>query len=80
MEYLFAVLVPAIAVAVVIIVARSVAAHDFKCRHCGNIFKIKWTRVLITEHADKEYRLTCPHCAKRDFCTEQPIQKENPKE
>ena len=80
MEYIFAALVPVIAAAVIILIAMYVAAHSFRCRHCGRTFRIKWTRVLITEHSDNEYMLTCPHCGERDFCTEQSVKKENPKE
>ena len=75
MEYLFALLIPALAVAVVIILACRIASHDFRCKHCKSTFRIKWTRVLRTVHSGDEYMLICPHCGVRDFCTEEPKDK-----
>lgn len=71
MEYLFAVLIPVVAVAVVVILAKRVASHAFKCRHCSKTFSIKWYKVIVTEHSDNEYMLECPYCKAKDWCTEQ---------
>ena len=73
MEYLFAVLIPAVAVVIVVVVAKCIASHTFKCKHCSKEFKIKWSKVLVTEHSGNEYMLVCPNCKTKDWCTEQPI-------
>lgn len=71
MEYIIAVLIPIVAVATVVILAKRIAAHPFKCKHCARTFSIKWSRVIVTEHSGNEYMLVCPHCNTRDWCTEQ---------
>lgn len=73
MEYLFAVLIPIIAVAIVVVLAKRIASHTFKCKHCSSEFSIKWSKVIVAEHSDNEYMLVCPHCKTKDWCTEQPI-------
>ena len=45
MEYLFAVLIPIVAVAIIVIIAKRIASHTFKCKHCSNEFNIKWSKV-----------------------------------
>ena len=72
MEYLFAVLIPIVAVAIVVILAKRIASHSFKCKHCSKEFNIKWSKVVITEHSGNEYLLVCPYCKTKDWCTEQP--------
>ena len=47
MEYVLTALVPILAVAVIAVVAWRIAAHDFRCAHCGGEFRIKWWRVLM---------------------------------
>ncbi len=71
MEWLFAVLIPIAAIAVIVIVAKSIALHSFRCKHCSKEFKIEWPRVIITEHSGNEYRLVCPYCQKKDWCSAQ---------
>ena len=73
MEYLFAVLIPVVAVVIVVVVAKRIASHTFKCTHFSKEFKIKWSKVLVTEHSGNEYMLLCPYCNTKDWCTEQPI-------
>ena len=70
MELLCTLLIPIFAVTMVVVVSRSVASHSFRCDHCHKEFHIKWTRVLFTEHSEKDYRLTCPHCNTKDWCRE----------
>ena len=71
MENLFTVLIPIAAVVIIVAVAMRIATHTFKCKRCGKEFKIGWTRVIVTEHSDNEYMLTCPHCTTKGRCTEQ---------
>ena len=75
MEYLVTLLIPAIAVTVVVILAKRIASHTFKCKHCTKEFHIKWSKVIVTEHFDNEYMLVCPHCKTKDWCAEQTIKK-----
>ena len=72
MEYLAAILIPVIAVGVVVICAKRIASHSFRCKHCNQSFTIPWTKVLVTEHSENAYRLTCPHCSTKDWCTQEP--------
>ena len=71
MEYLFTALIPFAAFAIVVILANMIASHTFKCKHCSNEFGIKWSKVIVTEHSENEYMLTCPHCKIKDWCAEQ---------
>ena len=71
MEYLFSALVPALAVAIVVIVAKRIASHVFRCRHCSNEFYITWSKVAFTEHSGNEYMLKCPYCKAKDWCVQQ---------
>lgn len=71
MEYLFIVAIPIVALAIVVILAKRIASHTFKCKHCSREFSIKWSQVVITEHSGSEYKLLCPFCKVRDWCTEQ---------
>lgn len=73
MEYLLIFLIPTVAAAIIVILAKRIAAHSFKCKHCSKMFHIKWTKVIVTEHSENEYKLLCPHCKTKDWCTEQPI-------
>lgn len=75
MDFLFIALVFILAAAVVVPVAKNIASHKFKCRHCSKEFYINWPKALITEHSDSEYRLVCPFCKTKDWCTEQPKNK-----
>jgi len=74
MEYFVIALILMVAAAIVVLLAKRVASHAFRCRHCSKAFRIKWPRVLVTEHSGKEYRLVCPYCNTRDWCTEQKTQ------
>ena len=71
MEFLLVLVPLIIAISVVINIAKQIASHPFRCKHCSREFRIKWTRVPITEHSEKDYLLTCPHCGRKDWCTEQ---------
>ena len=71
MEYLFTLLIPIVSVTIVVILAKHIASHTFKCKHCAQEFHIKWSKVIVTKHSDNEYMLTCPHCKTKDWCTEQ---------
>ena len=73
MEYLFLSLIAVAAAAIaVILAAKSIASHTFKCKHCSGEFGIKWYKVIVTEHSDDEYMLVCPHCQTKGWCTQQP--------
>lgn len=72
MEHLFIVLVPIVGVAIIVIFAKRIASHTFKCKHCSKAFTIKWSKVIVTEHSDNEYMLICPYCKTKGWCTEQP--------
>ena len=75
MDFLF-IAVPFIIVIIVItIVAKRIASHNFKCKHCNKEFCINWYKVIFTEHSSDEYRLVCPFCNTKDWCTEQPKHK-----
>ena len=71
MEYLLVVLIPIVAVAIIVIIAKRIAAHTFKCKHCSKEFSIKWLKAVVTEHSGNEYVLECPYCKTKDWCTEQ---------
>ena len=71
MELLFTVLIPLVAVASVIGISSRIASHSFRCKHCSQDFRIKWTRVLFTQHSGNEYLLACPHCKAGDWCRKQ---------
>jgi len=60
------------AVVVVVIIAKKTASHKFKCRHCSEEFRIEWSKVILTEHSGGEYKLVCPFCKVKDWCTEHP--------
>lgn len=70
MDFLFIALVVIIVAVIVVLIAKKIASHKFKCKHCSKEFNIKWYRVIITEHSDNEYRLVCPFCKIKDWCTE----------
>ena len=72
MKYLLTALILIAAAAIIVILARRVASHTFKCKHCSKEFNIKWLKVVVTEHFDNEYMLVCPYCKTKDWCTEQP--------
>ena len=49
MEYLFTLLIPIVAVTIVVILAKHIASHTFKCKHCSKEFHIKWSKVIVTK-------------------------------
>lgn len=71
MEFLYIVIPFAVAAVVISVAAKRIASHSFKCKHCNTEFRIKWPRVIITEHSSDEYKLVCPFCNTKDWCTEQ---------
>lgn len=71
MEYLQSALIPAVAVAIIVILAKRVASHAFKCKNCSEVFHIRWFQVIVTEHSGNDYKLLCPHCKTKGWCTEQ---------
>ena len=71
MECLFTILVPILAGAMVVILAKRMASHSFTCKHCSRQFRIKWTKVIVTQHIENEYLLVCPHCQTKDWCIQQ---------
>lgn len=71
MEYLFVILILIIAVAIIVISAKRIAAHTFMCKHCSEEFSITWYKIIVTEHSDDEYMLKCPYCKTKGWCTEQ---------
>ena len=72
MEYLFVILIPVLAVVTVAVLAKRIASHTFRCRHCGGEFNISRSRAFITMHSDNEYMLLCPYCKTKDWCTQLP--------
>lgn len=72
MDIMIIALVFIIAAAVIVVVAKNVASHKFKCRHCSKEFSIKWPKAIVTEHSGSEYKLVCPFCKAKDWCDEQP--------
>ena len=73
--FFFVVLIPLFAIAIIVLVAKHIASHSFKCKHCKKEFYIQWAKVIVTKHNGNEYMLYCPHCKTKDWCTEQ--QKSN---
>ncbi len=71
MDYLLTALIFIISATVVVLIAKNIASHKFKCRHCSKEFCINWYKVIVTEHSGNEYRLVCPFCKTKDWCTEQ---------
>lgn len=71
MEHFFTILIPIAAVAVVVSLAKRTASRTFKCKHCSKEFQIKWTKLLVTEHSGDDYKLLCPHCNTKGWCTAQ---------
>ena len=69
MEYLWTALVPVAGAILAFLSARHTASHPFRCRHCGKTFSIKWTKVLTTFHSGNDYKLECPHCKTKDWCS-----------
>ncbi len=72
MDFLLIALSFIVAAAAVVLIAKNIASHKFKCMHCSKEFRINWFKVIITEHSGSEYRLVCPFCKTKDWCTEQP--------
>lgn len=75
MEYFVAGLIPIIAAAIVILLAKRIASHSFECKHCAGQFRIQWPRVIITEHSGNEYKLVCPHCQTKGWCIARPKER-----
>ena len=71
MQYFITILILIIAVAIVVILAKRISLHSFKCKHCSREFRIKWSKVVVTEHLGNDYMLVCPYCKTKDWCTEQ---------
>ena len=71
MEYVCTALIPTVAAAIVVILAKRIAAHAFQCKHCAHTFRIKWKKVLVTQHSGDAYMLACPHCGTKDWCIQQ---------
>ena len=59
-----------LAATIVVVLAKRTASHSFQCRHCGQKFEISWKRAIITEHSGSDYKLLCPACNVRDWCTQ----------
>ena len=72
MEYLYAVLIIMAAAAIVVLLSKRIASHAFKCKHCSGEFYIKWPKVIVTMHVGKEYKMVCPDCKTKGWCTQQP--------
>lgn len=71
MDYFLIIFIFVAAAAVIVLIAKSIASHTFKCSHCSKAFYVTWPRIIITEHSGNAYRLTCPFCKIKDWCTEQ---------
>lgn len=57
-----------IAALVIGITAENVRKTVYVCPHCGGRFKPGW-RGVFAPHIQDEYKLKCPHCQKRDWCS-----------
>ena len=68
MECIFTALIPVVAVIIIVITAKRIASHTFRCKNCSAEFKITPSNVLVTSHYKKEYMLTCPCCKTKDWC------------
>lgn len=45
------------------------AKHTYKCRECGQQFKLKWYKVpFLTVHEPTGRFMKCPHCHKHGWC------------
>ena len=53
MDYLLIALILIMAIVVVVLIAKSISLHKFKCKHCSNEFNIKWPKIIITEHSGR---------------------------
>lgn len=71
MDFILIALIFVAAAAVVVLIAKNIASHKFKCRHCSKDFYVKWPKIIVTEHSDSAYRLVCPFCNVEDWCAEQ---------
>ena len=71
MEFLLTALIFIAAAAIVVLAAKHVASHEFKCKHCSTTFHIKMSRAVLAEHSGDSYKLVCPHCSTKDWCMEQ---------
>lgn len=71
MGLIFTALIPIAAAAIIVLMAKGIAAHTFTCKHCAGEFRIKWPKALVTAHSDRFYLLTCPHCKTKDWCAAQ---------
>lgn len=71
MEHLVTVLIVAVAAVVIVMVAKRLASHPFRCEHCSKEFRVKWTRIMITAHVGNQYKLVCPHCKTKGWCERQ---------
>lgn len=72
MEYVLTALIPIVAVVIVVILAKRIASHSFQCKHCSKEFRIKWSKVIVTEHSGNDYMLVCPNCKTKSWCAKQP--------
>ena len=70
MEYVFTLLMPLIAVVFIYIICKRIASHTFVCKHCSKAFNIKWYQALVSEHSGDKYKLVCPCCKTKGWCTE----------
>lgn len=52
-------------------VAKAQSTHTFVCHNCGKEFQPKWTQLVFEVHVFDKHVLKCPHCGKRDYCTDQ---------
>lgn len=71
MDLLIIALILLLAGAVVYLFAKNIASHNFRCRHCSREFRIAWPKAIITEHSGSEYKLVCPFCKAKDWCSKQ---------
>ncbi len=59
-----------LAAGVVLLIARRLSGHTFACRHCGRTFSPDWKQMIFEIHALDAYKIRCPHCRVKDFCTD----------
>ena len=67
---LFAVVLPFIIVAVVLVVRAYRRRTAYLCPHCREVFVPQGTEWLFASHTPTTRKVTCTHCGTKDWCAE----------
>lgn len=49
--------------------AHALSRCRFWCKSCGELFALPWTKLILRQHVNEEWRLTCPRCGHKGWCT-----------